>query len=89
MKKLLTPDYLVFSHSKLSLGLHDHRPMDNNIWNHSPKVDLNKFDGSDPLGWVTQMEHYFTLQSIVDDMMKLRMGVLYLDLERWQLVGMA
>jgi hypothetical protein len=47
-------------------------------------VDLNKFDGFDPSGWVTQMEHYFTLQGITDDMMKLRVGVLYLDPERWK-----
>jgi hypothetical protein len=24
-----------------------------------PRVDVTKFDGSDPTGWVTQMEHYF------------------------------
>jgi len=55
--------------------------MDNNIWHHSPKVDLYKFDGSDPSGWVTQMEHYFALQGIDDDTMKLRIGILYLDPE--------
>jgi hypothetical protein len=26
-----------------------------------PWVDVTKFDGSDPTGWVTQMEHYFSL----------------------------
>ena len=25
------------------------------------RVDVTKFDGSDPTGWVTQMEHYFSL----------------------------
>jgi hypothetical protein len=29
-----------------------------------PKVEVNKFDGSDPMGWVTQMEHYFSLHGI-------------------------
>jgi hypothetical protein len=29
-----------------------------------PRVDVNKFDGSDPTGWVTQMEHYFSLHGI-------------------------
>jgi hypothetical protein len=29
-----------------------------------PKVDVNKFDGLDPTGWVTQMEHYFLLHGI-------------------------
>jgi hypothetical protein len=36
------------------------------------------------VGWVTQMEHYFSLHGIIDDLMKLRVGVLYLDLEHWQ-----
>jgi hypothetical protein len=29
-----------------------------------PRVEVNKFDGSDPTGWVTQMEHYFSLHGI-------------------------
>jgi hypothetical protein len=49
-----------------------------------PWVDVTKFDGSDPTGWVTQMEHYFSLYDITDDLAKLRYGVLHLDQERWQ-----
>jgi hypothetical protein len=49
-----------------------------------PLVDVTKFDGSDPTGWVTQMEHYFFLYDITDDLAKLRYGVLHLDQERWQ-----
>jgi hypothetical protein len=49
-----------------------------------PRVDVTKFDGSDPTGWVTQMEHYFSLYGITDDLAKLRYGVLHLDQERWQ-----
>jgi hypothetical protein len=49
-----------------------------------PKVDMNKFDGSDPTRWVTQMEHYFSLHGIIDDLMKLHVGVLYLDPECWK-----
>jgi hypothetical protein len=49
-----------------------------------PRVDVTKFDGSDPTGWVTQMEHYFSLYEITDDLAKLRYGVLHLDQERWQ-----
>jgi hypothetical protein len=49
-----------------------------------PWVDVTKFDGSDPTGWVTQMEHYFSLYNITDDLAKLRYGVLHLDQERWQ-----
>jgi hypothetical protein len=49
-----------------------------------PRVDVTKFDGSDPTGWVTQMEHYFSLYNITDDLAKLRYGVLHLNQERWQ-----
>jgi len=49
-----------------------------------PRVEVNKFDGSDPTGWVTQMEHYFSLHGITDDLAKLRYGVVYLDLEHQQ-----
>ena len=49
-----------------------------------PRVDVTKFDGSNPTGWVTQMEHYFSLYNITDDLAKLRYGVLHLDQERWQ-----
>jgi hypothetical protein len=48
------------------------------------RVDVTKFDGSDPTGWVTQMEHYFSLYGITDELAKLRYGVLHLDQERWQ-----
>jgi hypothetical protein len=47
-------------------------------------VDVTKFDGSDPTGWVRQMEHYLSLYNIIDDLDKLRYGVLHLDQERWQ-----
>jgi hypothetical protein len=47
-------------------------------------VDVTKFDGSDPTSWVTQMEHYFSLYGIIDELSKLWYGVLHLDQERWQ-----
>jgi hypothetical protein len=46
-----------------------------------PRVDVTKFDGSDPTGWITQMEHYFSLYGITDDLAKLRYGFLHLDQE--------
>jgi hypothetical protein len=49
-----------------------------------PQVDVTKFDGSDPTSWVTQMEHYFSLYGITDDLAKLQYGVLHLDQEHWQ-----
>jgi hypothetical protein len=36
-----------------------------------PRVDVMKFDGSDPTGWVTQIKHYFSLYGITDDLTKL------------------
>jgi hypothetical protein len=51
-----------------------------------PCVEVNKFDGSNPTDWVTQMENYFSLHGITDELAKLRYVVLwlYLDLERWK-----
>jgi hypothetical protein len=48
------------------------------------QVDVTKFDGSDPTGWVTQMKNYFSLYDITDDLAKLLYGVLHLNQERWQ-----
>jgi hypothetical protein len=33
------------------------------------------------MGWVTEMQHYFSLHGITDDLAKLHYGVLYMDLE--------
>jgi hypothetical protein len=49
-----------------------------------PKIDLHKFDGSNPARWVSQMEQYFILHDIRDDETKLHVGILYLEQERWQ-----
>jgi hypothetical protein len=47
-------------------------------------VDVTKFDGSDPTGRVTQMEHYFSLYGITDELAKLWYGFLHIDKECWQ-----
>jgi hypothetical protein len=47
-------------------------------------VDVTKFDGSYPTGWVTQMEHYFSLYNTTYELAKLWYGVLHLDQEHWQ-----
>jgi hypothetical protein len=49
-----------------------------------PRIEVNKFDGSDPTCWVTQMEHYFSLHGIIDDLAKLCYVFLHLDPERWR-----
>jgi len=46
-----------------------------------PFFKVNTFDGSDPTGWVTQIEHYFSLYGVTDELAKLHYGVLYLDPE--------
>jgi hypothetical protein len=49
-----------------------------------PRVDVTKFDCSDPIDWVTQMEHYFSLYNIKDDLSKLQYGVVHLNQEHWR-----
>jgi hypothetical protein len=39
--------------------------------NRLPKVDMNKFNVSNPTRWVSQIEHYFSLQRIDDGQLKL------------------
>jgi hypothetical protein len=46
-----------------------------------PRVEVNKFDGFDTTGWVTQMDHYFSQHGITDELAKLRYVFLYLDPE--------
>lgn len=48
------------------------------------KMDMYKFDGSNPTVWEAQMEQYFILNDIRDDQTKLSVGALYLDQERWK-----
>jgi hypothetical protein len=45
---------------------------------------VKKFDGSNPQGWVTQMEHYFSLHGITDDLSKIHYGILHQDPKRWK-----
>jgi hypothetical protein len=69
----------------------DHSSHSHTLQNHHfqcdlrlPRVDVTKFDGLEPTSWVTQMENYFFLYRIIDDLDKLQYGVLHLDQERWQ-----
>ncbi len=50
-----------------------------------PKLDMDKFYGSDIVGWLSHMEHCFTPHHIKNDKAKLHVGVFYLDFERWKL----
>jgi hypothetical protein len=73
-------------HTKAETSSHSHNFPPHHFQRdlHLLQVDVTKFDGSDPTGWVTQMEHYFSLYGITDDLAKLRYGVLHIDQERWQ-----
>jgi hypothetical protein len=45
---------------------------------------MQRFDDSDLTWWLSQMEHYFQLQNIIDHGIKVRIIVLYLDVERFR-----
>lgn len=46
--------------------------------------NVYKFDGSHPARWLAQMEKYFRLNYIMDDVTQLSVGIMYLDHEIWQ-----
>jgi hypothetical protein len=58
-------------------------------WNKVPKVDIHKFDGSNPTGWVSKMEQYFSLHDIRDDETKLHVGVFVLGSRTVEVVKVA
>ena len=43
---------------------------------HIPKIDMQKFDGKDPVTWILQMEQYFDLNN-VQNTQKVRIATLY------------
>jgi len=49
-----------------------------------PKVEVNKFDSLDPMDSFIQMEHYFSLYGITNELEKIYYGFIYLDPERWK-----
>jgi hypothetical protein len=83
--------FLKQSHESLSFEQTSHFEGDNSFHNisfhskslprdpHLLRFEVKKFDGSDPIGWVTQMKHYLSLHGIIDDLAKHHYGVLYLD----------
>jgi hypothetical protein len=81
--KLSTDDSFPDAHKKIEdeTSSHSFQPHHFQRDIRLPWVDVTKFDGSNPTGWVTQMEHYFSLYNITDDLAKLWYGVLHLDQE--------
>lgn len=59
-------------------------PQDQHTWQRFLKLDMHQFEGSDPMGWVFQMEQYFKLHNITNPVLKVKIGVLYLDVERFR-----
>jgi hypothetical protein len=62
------PSYHEYSKSSLFHGPHSHH------LHHKLcllRVEVNKIDGLDPIGWVTQMEHYFSLHGITNELAKI------------------
>jgi hypothetical protein len=49
-----------------------------------PLVEVKKIHSSNPTGWVTQMEYYFSLHGITDELANICYCVLYLDPEHWK-----
>jgi hypothetical protein len=74
----LQPEGETSSHSKNFHPNHFHRDL------RLSHVDVTKFDGSDPTGWVTQMKQYFSLYGIKYELAKIWYGVLHLDQECWK-----
>jgi hypothetical protein len=52
---------------------------------HLIRVEVNKFDGLDPTGSVTQMKNYFSLHGITNELEKIHYGVLclYHEHRKW------
>jgi hypothetical protein len=73
-------------HTKVETSSHSHNFQPHHFQRdlHLLCVDVTKFDGLDPTGWVTQMEHYFSLYGIIAELAKLHYGVLHLYQERWK-----
>jgi hypothetical protein len=84
--KIPTDDYFLEAHKRTEgeTSSHSFQPHHFQRDIRLLQVDVTKFDGSDPTGWVTQREHYFSLYNITYDLAKLWYGVLHLDQEHWQ-----
>jgi hypothetical protein len=50
---------------------------------HFPKFDLGKFDESNLTRKVNKMEHHFSLDAIANNLLKLSIGVLYLNMRHF------
>eukprot|EP00253_Pinus_taeda_P028285 PITA_28285 len=47
-----------------------------------PKLDMQKFDGSNLSAWLAQIEQYFKLNRLQDDWTKIGVETMYLDIQR-------
>lgn len=70
-------------HPSFFLNSQCHSSRDMHHGHRGPKLDMHKFDGIDLVGGVAQMEYFFFLHKIFQDVDKLQVGIPYLDVERW------
>eukprot|EP00253_Pinus_taeda_P003780 PITA_03780 len=72
------------SHSPHAWRTHPAPNRDLPLSQRPPKLDMQKFDGSNPSAGLAQMEQYFELNRLEDDWTKIRVATMYLDSQRWQ-----
>ena len=66
------------------LNSQHHTLGDTHMGHHGPKLDMHKFDGMDPAGLVSQMEHFFYLHNMCTYVDKYQITLVYLDVEFWK-----
>ena len=71
-------------HPPWFLNSQHHTLGDTHQGHRGPKLDMHKFDGTNPTRWASQMEHFFYLYNICTDIDKYQVALLYLDVEHWQ-----
>ena len=69
-------------HPSFFLNSQCHSSRDMHHGHRGPKLDMHKFDGIDLNRWDSKMEHFFYLHNISNDIEKLQVGLLYLDVKR-------
>eukprot|EP00253_Pinus_taeda_P013335 PITA_13335 len=67
------------SHSPHAWHTHPPPNRDLPLSQRPPKLDMQKFDDSNPSAWLAQMEQYFELNRLQDDWTKIRVATMYLD----------
>eukprot|EP00253_Pinus_taeda_P036727 PITA_36727 len=70
------------SHSPHAWRTHPPPNRDLPLSQRTPKLDMQKFDGSNPSAWLAQMEQYFELNRLEDDWTKIRVATILTKLRQ-------